>query len=195
MRIRCLAALALAAAVAGSAATTTSASASAKPDPDDNYLTSAKYDAIALGTSKQRVEDTIGTDPHCSGNGSVLTCWTRNQWVDQTATFTFNGSDQLYRKEKNYSFAYGWYTHDKPATMTKAEYDQFAKGDTLAEINAATEGTACTDMWVEHPNHPSSGGWKTEIRCTGTVEESYPTIKFFFTDGLLTDKSYTSRNS
>lgn len=192
MRIRRLVTVtALAAAMVGSAATTSSA----KPAPDDGYLTATKYDTVSIGMTKQQVEGVIGTRPHCSGSGNSLTCWTSNTFVDQTATFTFDDGGRLYRKEKNGPFAYGWYTYDKPRTMTREQYDRFAEGDSLAEVNAVVDGTACTDMWVEYPGYPSSDGWKTAIQCTGTVEESYPTIDLFFTDGRLTSKSYWSRDS
>lgn len=195
MRLRPLVTVAvLAAAVLSS--TATSSSADPKPDPDTNYLTDTKYDAVTFGMSRQQVEAVIGTQPYCSatGVGGALVCWAKNQFVDQTASFTFNTSDQLVRKEKDYAFAYAWYTYDLPRTMTKVQYEQgFAVGDTLAEVNAVVAGTACTDIWAERPDHPSSSGWKTMIHCTGTVEESYPEIEFFFTDGVLTSKTYSSR--
>ena len=190
--LRLAASATLAAALVGSAAATSSA---AKPPPNDNYLTDTKYDAVSLGMTQQQVEDLIGPQPSCSGTPEGLMCWTANQFVDQTATFTFNADDRLYKKEKSFPFAYGWYTYDLPRTMTKAQYEeQFAVGDTLAEVNAVIAGTACTDISVEHPNYPSSGGWKTLIECTGTIDESYPTIDFFFTDGRLTEKTYSSRD-
>ncbi|HWU11356.1 MAG TPA: BLIP family beta-lactamase inhibitor [Streptomyces sp.] len=196
MRLRRLVAGAvLAAAVAGS--TTAAASAAPKPDPYENYLTDTKYDSVAFGMSRQQVGAVMGTRPHCSGTeaGGALVCWGPNQFVDHTASFTFNAADQLVRKEKDYAFAYAWYTYDLPRTMTKAQYEQqFAVGDTLAEVNAAVAGTACTDIWTERPGYPSSSGWKTMIHCTGTVDESYPEIEFFFTDGVLTGKTYSSRD-
>ncbi|MFC9249340.1 BLIP family beta-lactamase inhibitor [Streptomyces sp. NPDC057136] len=193
MRLRRLATVAvLAAAMVGSAAATSSAEP--KPDPHENYLTATKYDAVTFGMSKQQVEAIIGTQPHCSGGSSVMTCWGMNQFVDQTADFSFNAAGQLFKKEKSFTFAYAWYTYDLPRTMTKVQYEQeFAVGDTLAEVNAIIAGTACTDMWVERPNYPSSSGWNTMIECAGTIDESYPTINFYFTDGQLTSKSYSSR--
>ncbi|MGW8883315.1 BLIP family beta-lactamase inhibitor [Streptomyces sp. NPDC055749] len=197
MRFRCLATTAVLAAtlVVSAAATSTAKSSPAKPAPNDNYLTDTKYDAVSIGMTQQQVEDLIGTDPSCSGTAEGLMCWTANQFVDQTATFTFNDSDRLYKKEKGFSFAYGWYTYDLPRTMTKAQYETFAVGDLLADVNAVVDGTSCTDMSVEHPNYPSTSGWKTLIKCDGTVDESYPEIKFYFTDGRLTDKTYWSRDS
>ncbi|MFF9690014.1 BLIP family beta-lactamase inhibitor [Streptomyces sp. NPDC014623] len=195
MRLRRIVAVTvLAAAMAGS--TAAASSADPKPGPDENYLTDTKYDAIAFGMSRQQVEAVIGTQPHCSGTGAgPLVCWAKNQFVDQTASFTFNTAGQLSRKEKDYSFAYAWYTYDLPRTMTKAQYEQrFAVGDTLAEVNAVVAGTACTDRWTEYPGYPSSSGWKTMIQCIGTADESYPEIEFFFTDGVLTDKTYSSRD-
>ncbi|MEU0126479.1 BLIP family beta-lactamase inhibitor [Streptomyces sp. NPDC006289] len=196
MRLRRLVTAALlAAAMAGSTAATSSAAP--KNDPDENFLTDTKYDAVAFGMSRQQVEAVIGTRPHCSGTGAggALVCWAKNQMVDQTASFTFDAADQLFRKEKDYAFAYAWYTYDLPRTMTKAQYEQqFAVGDTLAEVDTVVAGTACTDRWVERPAHPSSSGWKTMIQCTGTVDESYPEIEFFFTDGVLTNKTYSSRD-
>lgn len=191
MRLRRLAAVAvLASAMAGSA----TAASAAEPPPNENYLTDVKYDAVTFGMSRQQVEDLMGPDPHCSGGAAGLMCWTSNASVDQTATFVFNGSGQLYKKEKGYSFAYGWYTYDLPRTMTRTQYDGFAEGDLLADVNAVTDGTACTDIWVEQPNYPSSEGWKTMVQCAGTIDESYPTIEFFFTDGRLTSKTYLSRD-
>ncbi|MFC8225649.1 BLIP family beta-lactamase inhibitor [Streptomyces sp. NPDC057287] len=196
MRLRRLVTVAvLATALAGS--TATASSADPKTDPDRNYLTDTKYEAVAFGMSRQQVEAVIGTQPNCSaiGAGGALVCWAKNQFVDQTASFTFNASDQLVRKEKDYAFAYAWYTYDLPRTMTKVQYEQeFAVGDTLAEVDAVVAGTACTDIWAERPGYPSSDGWKTMIRCTGTVDESYPEIEFFFTDGVLTSKTYSSRD-
>ncbi|GAA2991266.1 BLIP family beta-lactamase inhibitor [Streptomyces fulvorobeus] len=196
MRLRRLVTAAvLAAAMVGSTAAVSSADP--KPDPNENYLTDTKYDAVTFGMSRQQVEALIGPRPHCSGIGAggALVCWAMNQFVDQTASFSFNAAGQLYKKEKDYSFAYAWYTYDLPRTMTKTQYEQqFAVGDTLAEVNAAVAGTACTDRWVERPNYPSSSGWKTMVHCIGTVNESYPEIEFFFTDGVLTSKTYSSRN-
>ncbi|MFB8025693.1 BLIP family beta-lactamase inhibitor [Streptomyces sp. NPDC056465] len=196
MRLRRLVTAAvLAAAVVGS--TSSVSSADPKADPDKNYLTDTKYEAVSFGMSRQQVEAVIGTQPHCSavGVGGALVCWAKNQFVDQTASFTFNASDQLVRKEKDYAFAYAWYTYDLPTTMTKVQYEQqFAVGDTLAEVDARVAGTACTDIWIERPGYPSSSGWKTMVRCTGTVDESYPEIEFFFTDGVLTSKTYSSRD-
>lgn len=166
---------------------------SAAPTSGDGYLTAEAYDAVAAGMTEQQVENVIGTNPQCDSFNSTLKCWTPNAEVDMFATFTFNGKGQLYRKEKNGAFAYAAYTSDKPATMTRSQYDRFAKGDTPAAVNAVIAGTACTDMWVEYPAYPSSAGWRTLIQCTGTVAESYPTIQLTFTDGRLTDKSYQSR--
>lgn len=180
---------ALAAGLVISAATPSSAA----PAQGDGWLSAAAYDTIAPGMTEQQVEDVIGANPHCDSYNSTLTCWTPNAEVDMFATFTFNGNGRLYRKEKNGAFAYAAYTRDKPATMTKSQYDRFAKGETLAAVNSVIAGTACTDMWVEYPAYPSSAGWQTLIQCTGTVAERYPTIQLTFTDGLLTDKSYQSR--
>ncbi|MEV6261885.1 BLIP family beta-lactamase inhibitor [Streptomyces sp. NPDC051784] len=195
MRLRRLVAVALlTAAAVGSGGV---AAAGPKADPDANYLTDTKYDAVAFGMSRQQVKDVIGAQPHCSGTGTgvALTCWAKNQFVDQTAAFTFNTADQLIRKEKDYAFAYAWYVYDLPRTMTKAQYEQqFTVGDTLAEVNARVAGTSCTDMWIARPAYPSSAGWQTKIQCQGTIDESYPEIEFYFTDGVLTDKSYTSRD-
>ncbi len=196
MRLRRLVTAALlAATMAGPTAAV--ASAAPKTDPDENYLTDTKYQAISFGMSRQQVAAVIGTRPHCSGTGSdgPLVCWAKNQFDDQTGSFTFNTADQLTRKEKDYAFAYAWYTRDLPMIMTKAQYEQqFAVGDTLAEVNARIAGTACTDRWVEYPGYPSPSGWKTMIQCTGTVSEAYPDIEFHFTDGVLTHKTYYSRN-
>ncbi|MFI2642010.1 BLIP family beta-lactamase inhibitor [Streptomyces sp. NPDC018610] len=158
----------------------------------DSYLTQAAYDAVTAGMTAQQVKNVVGPNPHCYDTSAGLECWTPNQQVDMYATFSFNGDGLLYRKEKNGAFAYAAYTRDKPGA-TMSQYDSVTQGEQLSAVNAVLAGAACTDMWVEYPAYPSSAGWQTLVQCTGTAAEANPTFVYAFTDGRLTQKSYTLR--